>query len=257
VPPSIWTRRPVSEGVRLDHPHRARRRSPDPGRLTVRASPSARRYTGDVTGTRRPALRRLAVSTAAGTAMGAIVGLVGPWQLAVLLGWDASALAYVVSTLPVLRHDGAATEALAVFEDESRRSAEALLLGVCVVSLGAVGTGLTEANRAHGAEEAILTAASAATVVLSWCVVQAVHTLGYASLYYRSSRGVDFNGTVQPDYRDFAYLAFTVGMTYQVSDTNLSSPEIRRRVLAHALLSYVFGTVIIATTINIIASLLR
>jgi uncharacterized membrane protein len=64
-------------------------------------------------------------------------------------------------------------------------------------------------------------------------------------------------GTPQPDYRDFAYLSFTVGMTYQVSDTNLSSPDIRRRALGHALLSYVFGTVIIATTINVIASIIR
>jgi len=211
-----------------------------------------------VPGTPKPALRRLVVSAAAGTATAAVVALVAPWQLAVLLGWDASALAYVVSTLPVLRHDGAATEAFAVFEDESRRTAEALLLGVCVVSLGAVGTGLAEANRADGGKEVLLTAASAATVVLSWCVVQTVHTLRYASLYYRGpAGGVDFGGTEQPDYRDFAYLSFTVGMTYQVSDTNLSSPEIRRRALAHALLSYVFGTVIIATTINIIASFIR
>jgi uncharacterized membrane protein len=68
---------------------------------------------------------------------------------------------------------------------------------------------------------------------------------------------VDFGGTDQPDYLDFAYLAFTVGMTYQVSDTTLSSRELRRRVLGHALLSYLFGTVIIATTINVIASLIR
>ena len=206
----------------------------------------------------RPALRRLAVSSAAGAATAGIAALWAPWQLAVLLGWDASALAYVTATLPVIRHDGATTEAVALFEDESRRTAEAILLGACVVSLGAVGTGLAEASRADGGEEVLLTAASAATVVLSWCVVQVVHTLRYASLYYRDAAGgVDFNGTRQPDYRDFAYLAFTVGMTYQVSDTNLSSPAIRRRALAHALLSYVFGTVIIATTINIVASLLR
>jgi uncharacterized membrane protein len=205
-----------------------------------------------------PALRRLAVSSAAGAAASGIAAAWAPWQLAVLLGWDASALAYVMATLPVLRHDGATTQAVALFEDESRRTAEAILLGACVVSLAAVGTGLAEANRADGGEEVLLTAASAATVVLSWCVVQVVHTLRYASLYYGDGAGgVDFNGTRQPDYRDFAYLAFTVGMTYQVSDTNLSSPEIRRRALAHALLSYVFGTVIIATTINIVASLLR
>ena len=206
----------------------------------------------------RPALRRLVASAAAGTLTGGVVAVVAPWQLAVLLGWDASALAYVITTMPVLRHDGRATEALAVFEDESRRTAEAILLGVCIVSLGAVGTGLAEANRSDGAREVVLTVASAATVVLSWCVVQVVHTLRYASLYYGAPRGgVDFGETQQPDYRDFAYLAFTVGMTYQVSDTDLSTPAFRRRALAHALLSFLFGTVIIATTINIIASIIR
>jgi uncharacterized membrane protein len=223
----------------------------------VRAPSGRRRYTSGVPDDPTPALRRLAAGAAAGTATGAVAALLAPWQLAVLLAWDAAALAYLLSTLPVLRHDGATTAALAGFEDESRRTADALLLGVCVVSLGAVGTGLAEANRADGREEVLLTAASVVTVVLSWCVVQTVHTLHYASLYYRRSGGVDFGGTDEPDYRDFAYLAFTVGMTYQVSDTNLSSPEIRRRVLAHALLSYVFGTVIIATTINVIASLIR
>jgi uncharacterized membrane protein len=203
-------------------------------------------------------MQRLAVASGLGAGTAGFVALVAPWQLAVLLGWDASALAYVLTTLPVLRHDGARTEAVAAREDESRRTADAILLGACVVSLGAVGTGLAEAGRAEGSEELLLTVASTATVVLSWCVVQVVHTLHYASLYYRDpAGGVDFNGTRQPDYRDFAYLAFTVGMTYQVSDTNLSSPDIRRRALAHALLSFVFGTVIIATTINIVASILR
>ncbi len=180
------------------------------------------------------------------------------WQLAVLLGWDGAALVYVLWIVPVLRHDGPATADHAASEDETRRTADALLLGVSVVSLVAVGTGLAAANRAGGGEEVLLTTASAATVILSWCVVQTVHTLHYASLYYRApTGGVDFNTSERPDYRDFAYLAFTVGMTYQVSDTNLSSREIRRRVLGHALLSYLFGTFIIATTINIVASFIR
>ena len=218
----------------------------------------SRGYTDEVPGTPRPAMRRLAIAALVGAATAGIVALVAPWQLAALFGWDASALAYAATTLPVLRHDGATTEAVALFEDESRGTAEAILLGACVVSLGAVASGLAEASRATGGEEILLTAACVATVVLSWCIVQVVHTLRYASLYYRSPPGgVDFGGTPQPDYRDFAYLSFTVGMTYQVSDTNLTSPDIRRRALAHALLSYVFGTVIIATTINVIASVIR
>ena len=63
--------------------------------------------------------------------------------------------------------------------------------------------------------------------------------------------------TKDPDYRDFAYLAFTIGMTYQVSDTNLTSTSIRRTALHHAVLSFVFGTSIIAMMINVVAGLLN
>ena len=69
------------------------------------------------------------------------------------------------------------------------------------------------------------------------------------------SGGVDFNEDRRPRYSDFAYLAFTIGMTFQVSDTDLTSKAMRTTALRHALLSYVFGTAIIATTINLIAGL--
>ena len=68
---------------------------------------------------------------------------------------------------------------------------------------------------------------------------------------------VDFNADELPDYLDFAYLAFTIGMTYQVSDTALHTKPMRRMALRHALLSYVFGTAIIAVAINAVAGLLR
>src|SRR5690606_3251822 len=94
------------------------------------------------------------------------------------------------------------------------------------------------------------------TVVLSWMSVNTDFTLRYAHLYYSSPEGgVDFAGTTAPDYRDFAYLAFTVGMTYQVSDTALLTPQFRRELLKHALLSYVFGAVIVAAVINAVAGL--
>jgi uncharacterized membrane protein len=67
--------------------------------------------------------------------------------------------------------------------------------------------------------------------------------------------GIDFNQHDDPDYHDFAYLAFTIGMTYQVSDTDLTTRAVRRTALRHALLSYVFGTAIIAVTINVVAGL--
>ena len=95
------------------------------------------------------------------------------------------------------------------------------------------------------------------TIVLSWLVVHTLFVLRYAHLYYGVGAvgGVEFPGERPPDYRDFAYLAFTVGMTYQVSDTEITDPVVRRTLLRHALLSYLFGTAIIASTISVLAAL--
>ncbi len=93
------------------------------------------------------------------------------------------------------------------------------------------------------------------SVLLAWAVVHTVYALRYADLYYSLEGGIQFNEVEAPDYRDFAYLAFTIGMTYQVSDTNLQAKAIRHTALRHALLSYLFGTAIIAMTINIVAGL--
>jgi uncharacterized membrane protein len=113
------------------------------------------------------------------------------------------------------------------------------------------------AGGAHGATKAYLLAIGLISVVLSWLCVHTVFTLNYARLYYQDEPGgIDFNEPDRPDYRDFAYLAFTIGMTFQVSDTNLTTKPIRRTALRHALVSYLFGAVIIALVINIVASLL-
>jgi len=94
--------------------------------------------------------------------------------------------------------------------------------------------------------------------VLSWAVVHTVYTLRYAAAYYgEPAGGIGFNGGEPPSYRDFAYLAFTIGMTFQVSDTALQTTALRRTALRHALLSYLFGTGILAVTINLVAGLRR
>jgi uncharacterized membrane protein len=80
--------------------------------------------------------------------------------------------------------------------------------------------------------------------------------LRYAVLYYGGEvGGIDFNQTTPPRYSDFAYLAFTVGMTFQISDTSLTSHDIRTACLRHALLSYLFGSLILAAMVNLVASL--
>jgi uncharacterized membrane protein len=204
----------------------------------------------------RPARIRLAVSLVTGGVAFAGFSTVIGWELAVLGGWIVAASVMVAWVLhAVLPLDGAGTAALATREDNSRLLADALLVTASVASLIGVGFALLKSGSQHGLAQAGTTAVAVLTVVLSWSVVQTVFILRYASLYYSERDGVDFNNDEEPDYHDFAYLSFTIGMTYQVSDTDLTTKAMRRTALHHALLSYLFGTVVVAMTINVVASL--
>jgi len=177
--------------------------------------------------------------------------------LATLAGWDVAALVFlcwVWSTVPV--DDAAAAARIAQAEDASRTGSEAVLVGAGVASLVAVAYTLVEAGRSDEPARALLTGLAIASVTLAWACVQTVYALRYARVYYSEPvGGIDFHGE-RPDYLDFAYLALTIGMTFQVSDTDLTLRRTRRTAVHHALLSYVFGTVIVALTINIVAGLL-
>jgi uncharacterized membrane protein len=178
------------------------------------------------------------------------------WVAAVLLGWDCVAVVYTGRLVLFLRRrDAGQTKARAMATDLDRVAADLLLLGTAVASLVAVGALLTRGEPGTAADTARI-ALSLFSVAASWAMVHTVFTMRYAALYYgKPEGGVDFNSDERPAYRDFAYFAFTIGMSYAVSDTNVASPEIRRAVLRHSLLSYVFGTGILATTINLVASL--
>jgi uncharacterized membrane protein len=184
--------------------------------------------------------------------------IVAPWQLALLAGWITTAavlLVWVAAEIAGL--DAVATAHVATREDDSRAAARLVLVASSVMSLIAVGAALRRASSADFGLEVTLTLASAMAVVLAWLVVNTVFVLRYAHLYYGGPAvgGVDFPGDRPPGYRDFAYLGFTIGMTFQVSDTTVSDPSIRATVLRHALLAFVFNVAIIATTINVIAGL--
>jgi uncharacterized membrane protein len=207
-----------------------------------------------------PALRRAATATAVGLAVAAVLLPFGPWTLDLLAAWDAVAVTFLLAVGPiVVRADSEHTERLATREDETRPTAAALLVGASVVSLVGVGLALGRAARDRGVTEALLVGVAVLTVVLSWTLVNTVYTLHYAHLHFASApAGIGFgdpDGQETPSYRDFAYVAFTIGMTYQVSDTTLRAPRLRRTVLSHALLSYLFGVVIVAGTVNLIAGL--
>jgi uncharacterized membrane protein len=207
---------------------------------------------------RVPARTHLLGTAAVGIPVTILAAVFSPWQVAILLGWDIMAAAYLVWVWWTLwRKPATETARVARTIDDSRTSADILLISASVASLVGVGLALLKASSQHGASRAWITAVTIATVALSWGVVHTVYAVRYADLFYRRGGGITFPGDDEPAYRDFAYLAFTVGMTYQVSDTGLTSAEMRRTVLRHSLLSYLFGTAVIAMTINVVASLLN
>jgi len=207
---------------------------------------------------RRPSAgQRLSIAAGAGLVALVVLALTAPWQAAALGSWDVAAAIVVGTALAsVLGKDAAATASIALREDSSRAAADIMLLGASFASLLAVGLTVLKASSEGGAAKAALTVIGLVSVVLSWAVVHTIFTLRYARLYYTEPPGgIDFHDGREPRYADFAYVAFTVGMTYQVSDTDIVAPPIRTTVLRQALLSYLFGTAIIATTINAIAGL--
>lgn len=202
---------------------------------------------------------RLVAMSVAGLSVFLLLPDAWPWFLQVLLAWDAAALVFLVPAVwLVVSADAAETRHLATRADPARASARLLLLAASSMSLVGVGRGLTEAGRLGGSLEVVLTVGSLLAVALSWSTLHMVYTLHYAHLYYRDGQGgVDFNQERDPSYREFLYLAFTVGMTYQVSDTPVTDTDLRFEITKHALLAFLFGTVIVAFSINMVAGLVK
>ena len=189
--------------------------------------------------------------------MAAVVAVVGPWWLIPLAAWDASSATWFGWTLwSFWPMDPARTARHATQESPSRGWADVTLLTASLISLVAVGLVLVRASHETGLTKGLLVGMAVASIVLAWAVVHTVYTLRYAKLYYQGKPGgVDFNDGATPAYVDFAYLALTIGMTFQVSDTDLTTRDFRRTALRHAVLSYMYGALIIAATINLIAGL--
>lgn len=186
----------------------------------------------------------VAVAVAAGTAPTA------GWRYSPVLGWDAGALVFgcrVWATVATM--DAATTATHATREDPSRGQSDLLVLAAAVAaavaSLAGVGVLLFGAGSARGSTKDLLAGLGLVSVAVSWLTVHMLSTLRYDLLYYAGpDGGIDFNQTEPPSHTDFAYVACTLGMTYQVSDTDLSSHAIRVTALRQSLLSYLFGAVV-------------
>jgi uncharacterized membrane protein len=194
-----------------------------------------------------------------GVIVAVVVAVIARPGLAPLAGYDAAALFYVVRVwLRIWPLDATATAARAAREDPTRSAADLVLLLAAIASLGAVAAAIVQSHDVHGAAQNAEIGLGAGSVVVSWVLVHTIFALKYARLYYGGAGavgGIKFDDDVLPPYTDFAYLAFTIGMTFQVSDTDFQSSEFRRLALRHALLSYLFGAVILGATINLVAGL--
>ncbi len=206
---------------------------------------------------RRNTTVRLVVMLAVGVVVAAVSGALGWWQYAPIAGWAAAALVYSAWVwIIIARFDAKQTEAHASQEEPARGVADALVVLLSVASLVAVGFLLVQASQTHGAEKGVLAALALVSVALSWALLHTLFALRYARLYYPAGKGIDFNNDdEQPRYSDFAYFSFNLGMTYQVSDTAVTSHAVRMTAFRHCLLSFLFGSVILASTINLIAGL--
>lgn len=199
-------------------------------------------------------------------ALGVVAGCcVGPWlgiAAGLLAGWGVAALVNTVwALLLVWPMDPAQTRAHATAEDPGRRLARAVAVIGSVVSLVAVVVVAAQAQRAEGVEAYLLAGIALLSVAGSWLMIQVDYLLHYAHLFYRPGSngeplgGIDFNQAGPPQYTDFAYFSVGLGMTYQVADTNVSRPDVRRVVIAQTMLGYLFGVGIIANVVNLITGL--
>jgi uncharacterized membrane protein len=100
-------------------------------------------------------------------------------------------------------------------------------------------------------------------MMISWMMVHTTYAFHYAHLFYdpvegtQAAEGLNFPNENEPDYLDFAYFSFVIGMTFQVSDIQVTSTKIRRQSLLHGLISFGLNTFVVALTFNLIAGLIK
>lgn len=192
-----------------------------------------------------------------GVAATVLTGLVGQWIYAPAVGWTVAALVYNFSVWAAIAPmDQLRTSTHAQAEDPGQRISDLLILLAAVGSLAAVVLVIMGSKDLSGSARFLLAMLAMTCTAMSWLMVHTLFTLRYAELYYDGEPGgIDFNQEEPPQYTDIAYMAFSIGMTYQVSDTNITTREMRSAVLRHSLLAFLFGTGIVATTINLVVSL--
>jgi uncharacterized membrane protein len=202
---------------------------------------------------------RLLASAAVGLATGLLIPNSSP-TLRAVIAWDCGAILYL--GLIIAMAAGATKASMrkrAATEDQARWVFLALVAGAAFFSMFAILSIMREAKAAGGGVIAIKTALAGATILLSWLFAHTVFAVHYAHDYFNDlaeNRPVGLNFPSErddPDYWDFLYFSFVIGMTAQVSDVQVLTQRWRRLVLAHGILSFLFNTVVLALSINLLA----
>jgi uncharacterized membrane protein len=203
-------------------------------------------------------VRRVLTSLTAGLLAGGAVAAFTAPELAALVFWTVASAVLLAWVWRVCwPRDAAGTEQLAEEENRTRSTDVWVLLGA-IASLAAVVVALVRSSGQQDATAVAIVLLSVLDVVLSWALVNTVFAFKYARLYYfdePDQAGIDFKQKEPPTYSDFAYLAFTVGMSFAVSETEPTSTRTRRVALIHGLLSFLFGTGVLAVAINLVTNL--
>ncbi len=218
---------------------------------------TARRRAPWIVGTARAHLRLL-IAIALGIATYFI--LPGAWLpvTRALIGWNVGVAFYLITVAVVMtRSSIAQIKRRATVQDEGALVLLILTVGAAIASLGAIFVELSAAKNSDSGAGYIAIAIS--TVVLSWVFMHVIFALHYAHDFYgegERANGLDFPGDEKPDYWDFIYFSFVIGMTFQVSDVGVTNKWIRRLVVAHGFVSFLFNTTIVALTVNIAANVI-
>jgi uncharacterized membrane protein len=208
----------------------------------------------------RRALVRVAISVAAGVAAALVAAPYLPSPAPALVGWDAGSLTLLVLAWGVLgRADPHATRDASGAEDPGRTLVYVIVTLASAVSLLAATALVRDAHTFGPLIGHVITGLCLAAVALAWGTTHTAFAFRYARLYYRADAegigGVELPGKLPPSYVDFAYFAFTIGMCFQVSDVTVTSRQIRRTVLLHALISFAYNSVILAFVLNLVFAL--
>ena len=203
---------------------------------------------------------RLFISCAVAVAAMALLFAITDWRVAtrLLVGWDVGVGLYLILAFTLMgRSDVHRLKRRAAHQDEGNLAILFLTVAAAIASLGAIFAELATVGGQPRQPAQLLLAT--ATVVMSWAFIHSIFALHYAHEFYGEGRdghmgGMSFPDDEQPDYWDFTYFAFTVGMCAQVSDVTVSSKSIRRTVLTHSVISFLFNAALLALTVNIAAS---